>query len=387
MTLLLPIGNEPRDYAWGIPGGISRLLGCEATERPEAELWLGAHPLSPSRVIADAPFADLADWERQTGERLPFLLKILAASSALSLQAHPTPADAAEGFAREEAAGIPRDAPHRNYKDPFAKPELIVALEDGFEALCGFRTAESAATDLHVLAGLAADAHPYRLWSSLLRGPGGIRAAFEWLMSGDSLVERLVAGFVDDASQSPERFAHLLRLANQYPDDPGVLVALMLNHVTLRAGECLWLPAGNIHAYLRGIGVELMGPSDNVLRGGLTPKHVDVPELLRVVDFSGGAAPYLRPDAGRSNERVYRPASMPSGADVPFVLHAITGDATIETGSPAVAIVTAGGFELAAGSEQRHIERGDAVFITGPVVLEVAGEGGLFLADALTVTA
>lgn len=384
MTLLLPIGNEPRDYAWGIPGGISRLLGGEATQRPEAELWLGSHPLSPSQVKTPSAFADLADWERQTGDRLPFLLKILAASSALSLQAHPTPADAAEGFAREEAAGIPRDAPHRNYKDPFAKPELIVALEDGFEALCGFRVAESAATDVDVLAGLAADPRPYRWWSSLLRGSDGIRTAFEWLMSGDSLVERLLAGFVDDASQSPERFGHLLRLANQYPDDPGVAVALMLNHVTLAAGECLWLPAGNIHAYLRGVGVELMGPSDNVLRGGLTPKHVDVPELLRVVDFSGGPAPYLRPEDGGSNERVYRPASMPSGVDVPFVLHGITGEATIQTWSPAIAIVTAGGFELAVGSERRQVERGDALFVTAPAALEVTGEGELFLADAVT---
>jgi mannose-6-phosphate isomerase len=387
MTVLVPIGNQPRDYAWGIPGGISRLFGGEAAERPEAELWLGAHPLSPSKAIGEAAFADLAEWERQSGDRLPFLLKILAASSALSLQAHPTPADAAAGFAREEAAGIPIDAPNRNYKDPFAKPELIVALEDGFEALCGFRVAEAAATDLDALAELAADPYPYRWWSSLLRGPEGVRAAFEWLMSGESTVERLVAGFADDAAHSPERFAHLLRLADQYRDDPGVLVALMLNHVVLRAGESLWLPAGNIHAYLRGVGVELMGPSDNVLRGGLTPKHVDVAELLQVVDFSGGPAPYLRPEPGGSNERVYRPASIASGADVPFVLHAITGAATIETGSPAIAIVTAGGFELAVGSEERRLGRGDAVFITDPVRLEVTGEGALFLADAATVTA
>ncbi|WP_243226326.1 mannose-6-phosphate isomerase, class I [Microbacterium sp. CIAB417] len=385
MTHLVPIGNQPRDYAWGIPGGISHLLGGEATERPEAELWLGAHPLSPSQVKTDAPFADLADWERRSGDRLPFLLKILAASSALSLQAHPTPADAAAGFAREEAAGVPRDAPHRNYRDPFAKPELIVALEDGFEALCGFRVAESAATDLDALAGLAADPRPYRWWSSLLRGPEGIRSAFEWLMGRDSLVERLVAGFVDDASQLPERFAHLLRLANQYPDDPGVLVALMLNHVTLRAGECLWLPAGNIHAYLRGVGVELMGPSDNVLRGGLTPKHVDVPELLRVLDFSGGPAPYLRPEDAGPRDRVYRPASTTSGADVPFRLHAITGNAAIQTASPAIAIATAGAFDLRVGSEQSRVERGDAVFVTGPAALDVEGEGELFLADAAAV--
>lgn len=381
-TQLLPISNEPRDYAWGIPGGISRLLGGVATDSPEAELWLGAHPLSPSSVTAGAPFADLAEWEQNTATRLPFLLKILAASTALSLQAHPTPADAAAGFAREEAAGVPLTASHRNYKDPFAKPELIVALDDGFEALCGFRPADSVATDVDTLSGLSGDPRPYQWWSTLLRGTGGMRAAFEWLVSGEAHVSRLVAGFAEDAAKSPDRFAHLLSLTNQYPDDPGVAIALMLNHVTLRAGECLWLPAGNIHAYLGGIGVELMGPSDNVLRGGLTPKHVDVPELLRVVDFTGGPIPYLSPQQPGTNERVYRPASVASGADVPFALHEITGDATIRTGSPAIAICIEGAFDLRAGSDVERVSRGDAVFATGPAVLGLTGVGRLFLADA-----
>lgn len=381
-SLLIPIRNEPRDYAWGVPGGISRLLGGETTERPEAELWLGAHPLSPSEVVGDAPFADLAEWEVEAGQRLPYLLKILAASTPLSLQAHPRPSDAAAGFAREEAKGIPRDAGHRNYKDPFAKPELIVAVEDGFEALCGFRHPKSIRADVDALAAVASDPRPYRRWSGLLAEANGIRAAFEWLMRGDADARGLVTGLPESAERSASRFDHLLRLTGQYPDDPGVAVALMLNHVTLAAGECLWLPAGNIHAYMRGIGVELMGPSDNVLRGGLTAKHVDLAELLRVVDFSSGAVPYLRPERICPHVAQYRPASMTSGADVPFRLREVVGSAMLTTGSPAIAVAVAGTFIVGSTSESRTLVRGDAVFLTQPGEVEVMGDGRLFIADA-----
>ena len=141
MSRPVPITNTPRDYAWGMPDGVSRALGWRPSGGPEAELWLGAHPLSPSRAAGDAPWRDLAEWERDAGTPLPFLMKVLSAASNLSLQAHPTTAQAREGFAREEAAGVPLEAAERNYKDPHAKPEIIVAIDDGFEALCGFRPA------------------------------------------------------------------------------------------------------------------------------------------------------------------------------------------------------------------------------------------------------
>lgn len=375
------ITNEPRDYAWGTPGGISRAFGLTQTSTPEAEVWLGAHPLSPSRAI-DAPWADLAEWERQEDVQLPYLMKVLAASSALSLQAHPTPADAAAGFDREEQLGIPRDAPHRNYKDPYAKPELIVAVDDGFEALCGFRPISESIADVESLAALAGDPVPFRPWLDALAGADGLRHAFEWLMSGAPEMPELIDALVGAAAHEPERFELVLRLNEQYPGDPGIAVALLLNHTTLRGGECLWLPAGNIHAYLRGLGVELMGPSDNVLRGGLTPKHVDVPELLSVLDFTDGPAPYLAPGHPSEHVAVYRPATVPSGAGVPFDLKLIDGDASIRTGSPAIGVVLDGAFVLRRGGDEHRVARGESVLVPEAGELSITGTGRLYLASA-----
>lgn len=377
----LRISNEIRDYAWGAPGGISRSFGHPVTTAPEAELWLGAHPLSPS-LVSEAPWPDLARWEEQEGVRLPYLMKVLAAASPLSLQAHPTPADAATGFAKEEARGIPRDAAHRNYKDPYAKPELIVAVDDGFEALCGFRPIAESIADVAALSALTADPAAFRPLLDALAGADGVRVAFEWLLSGAPEATVLVDELVTAAGRDPERFELVLRIAGQYPGDPGIAVALLLNHTTLRAGECLWLPAGNIHAYLRGLGVELMGPSDNVLRGGLTPKHVDVPELLSVLDFTDGPAPYLAPGHPSPHVAVYRPATLPSGAGVPFDLKLIEGDASIATGSPAIGVVLDGSFVLRRGDEEHRVTRGESVLVSAAGEIAISGEGRLYLASA-----
>lgn len=407
MTALIPITNTPRDYAWGTVDGVAHALGWPGTGGPEAELWLGAHPLSPSRradaatgaagqasaSAASGEWVDLAQWEEQAGTPLPFLLKVLSASSPLSLQAHPTPAQAAEGFAREEDAGIPLTARERNYKDPHAKPELIVAVDDGFEALCGF------APIAHVLAIADALSSASRLAE---RGDGreqaidafdvwrhhivaGVRDAFGWLLSDDPDVAVLVAASTRAAAAHPRRFDLLDRLSRQYPGDPGVLVAQMLNRVTLKAGEALWLPAGNIHAYLRGTGVELMGPSDNVLRGGLTPKHVDRDELQKVLDFTPGDATRLQPVEVSEGVIAYRPASVPSGEGVGFELLLATLDATFATGSAAVAVCVEGAFTLRAdgAGDTASLSRGDILFIDAPDTLHVAGAGRLFLATGL----
>ena len=145
------IDNTPRDYAWGEIDGVAQVRGTAETGLREAELWLGAHPAAPSRILGDAPWQTLDQWEQATGIRLPFLLKILCAAEPLSLQAHPSTAQAQEGFARENELGIPVDAPNRNYRDPNSKPEMIVALNDGFEALCGFRPIAEVQADLDAL--------------------------------------------------------------------------------------------------------------------------------------------------------------------------------------------------------------------------------------------
>ncbi|GHF15565.1 mannose-6-phosphate isomerase, class I [Pseudolysinimonas yzui] len=326
-ALFVEITNEPRDYAWGSPTLIPELLGVAPDGRPQAEIWLGTHPGSPARLVGrDGDLRDVA------GE-LPFLLKILAAGAPLSLQAHPTTAQAQEGFARENAAGIPIDAPHRNYKDPHAKPEMIYALSDEFRALCGFRPVTTTRAVLDAgRAGLLPE----------LRTDADIRPVFEWLLSADpevaSVVEAVTAAAQDAEGDS---WATVRLLAEHYPGDPGIAISLLLNTIVLRRGEALYLPAGNIHAYLSGLGIELMGPSDNVLRCGLTPKHVDVPELLRVVDFTPVGDPRLRPTSRSDGASVFAPA----GAG--FVLTVLEGPgARLSPATPAIVTVLSGSVRL-----------------------------------------
>ncbi|MDP2275943.1 MAG: mannose-6-phosphate isomerase, class I [Archangium sp.] len=300
------LDNVIQRYAWGSHTAIPMLLGQAPDGGPQAELWLGAHPSAPSKVrsggtlealIAHSPERLLGTAStRQFGPRLPFLLKVLAAGQPLSLQAHPSLMQAKAGFAREEAAGLSRSAPNRNYRDANHKPEIICALTD-FQALCGFRAAEAS---VQLLKGLGLD-------TTLLESQD-LRAYFQHVMS---LPKEAQGGLVDqlvDAARSPVKgfegeCALALRLSALYPRDIGIVGALLLNLVTLKPGEALYLDAGNLHAYLEGTGVELMANSDNVLRGGLTPKHVDVPELLSVLDFAEGPAKVLRPSG--EGEAVY----------------------------------------------------------------------------------
>jgi len=285
-----------RRYAWGSRSVIAALQGRPVpSPEPEAELWVGAHPGDPSVVepegaslaelISEAPARVLGEEVlARFGRRLPFLMKLLAADAPLSLQAHPDAGQAAAGFAAEEAAGVPRDAPQRRYADPYHKPELLVAVSE-FHALCGFR--EPAAT-AERLAGLRVPALDPVVGAL---GEGDLAGAVRWLLTHPEpaeLVEAVVA-----APGAPRLVGEL---AAAYPEDVGVVVALLLNHVTLRPGEAIFMPAGNLHAYLHGTGVEIMAASDNVLRGGLTPKHVDVPELLRVLRFAPLAEPVRRPE-------------------------------------------------------------------------------------------
>mgnify|MGYP001954276110 CR=1 FL=1 len=321
--------NTVRPYAWGSTTAIPELLGTEPTGQPQAELWLGAHPGAPSRldrgeetvslaaVIEADPEGELgADAVRSFGPRLPFLLKVLAAASPLSLQVHPDREQARAGFADEEARGVPRDAPHRNYKDPHHKPELICALTP-FDGLCGFRPPQEAAD---LLEGLGVgQLKPY---ADLLRAHPGGEALKETLTAVLTADPEPMAAAVEQAARAAARlgtpapgepegrftasYAAYAGIARHYPGDPGVIAAMLLNYVRLAPGEALYLGAGVPHAYLSGLGVEIMANSDNVLRCGLTPKHVDVPELLRIVRFEATDPGVLRPEPGPGGEEIYR---------------------------------------------------------------------------------
>jgi mannose-6-phosphate isomerase len=321
--------NTLRDYAWGSTTALADLLGHEPSGRHEAELWIGAHPDAPSRpadgregetlgtLIASDPVAALGEESVEAfGPRLPYLLKVLAAASPLSLQVHPKLEAAKAGFAAEEAAGVDRSAPHRNYKDDNHKPEMILALTP-FEALSGFRDpGESAALFERLTALLAgsAAAEVTEQVAELLRGPdtaGALKAAFARLINGGSDVRAAVDAAAAAASAGPAAenpaLATVAELAAAYPSDPGVLISLMLNRVSLAPGEAMYLPAGNVHAYLEGLGIEVMASSDNVLRGGLTPKHVDIPELLRTVVFEATGVPLLRAQESELGQELFCP--------------------------------------------------------------------------------
>jgi mannose-6-phosphate isomerase len=233
---------------------------------------------------------------------LPFLLKVLAADEPLSLQAHPSAEQAAEGFRREERLGIPVNSAVRNYRDASHKPELLVALHQ-FEALAGFRPVAKTVELLRALA--VSDLDPFIDLLNDQSDADGLRALFTtWITAPqpdiDVLVTAVLEGAINYLSSGATEFAAeaktVLELGESYPGDAGVLAALLLNRITLSPGEGIYLAAGNLHAYLRGVGLEVMANSDNVLRGGLTPKHVDVPELLRVLNFNPTTEAQLRAD-------------------------------------------------------------------------------------------
>ncbi|WP_017594263.1 mannose-6-phosphate isomerase, class I [Nocardiopsis potens] len=383
--------NQVRPYAWGDTAAIPRLLGTEPDGTPQAELWMGAHQAAPSSLateegplgfeeyIAAAPKEVLG---RRTvdrfGERLPFLLKVLAADAPLSLQAHPDEARARAGFLAEEEAGIPVDAGHRNYRDPFHKPELVLALEP-FEALCGFRDPVSALGDL---AGIRCELA--RLIRADLAAPDphlALRSAMTHLLTLDAADRpRLLGDFIEEWAErgGGGHHATVLELYHRYPGDPGAVAALLLNRITLRPGEALFLPAGNVHAYLRGTAVEVMASSDNVLRAGLTGKHVDVAELLAVVDFSVLPIPYTRP-VPVQGRREFR-----TGVE-DFALSVLGPGrvaAELPGGAPSVVLALEGGAELSAECGARvALRRGESVFVparSGAVAVE--GEGHLVAA-------
>jgi mannose-6-phosphate isomerase len=345
---------------------------------PEAEMWMGAHPLAPSRVargslaevIARDPERELgAASVRAFGTRLPFLLKVLAAAEPLSIQAHPDTARARAGFEEEEKKGIPRDAAHRNYKDTSHKPELLCALTP-FDALCGFRRRDETIALFDALAVKELDGV-----LAPLRDARDLGATFRAIMTA------LPAGAVDAtvracaAHRGPflRECAWALRLARLYPGDAGVVSALLLNNLRLEPGEAIYLGAGNLHAYLEGVGVEIMASSDNVLRGGLTKKHVDVPELMRVLDFADGPVAPIRPhDAGGvdGREKVY---DTPAPEFRLSVFPALAGVVGRTTAGPEILLVTRGTATLRAGGTALALARGASAYVpasTGSYVLE-----------------
>ena len=310
MNQIFFLKNKILDYDWGSPSLIPNLLHKKnLKQKPQAELWMGSHPKSPSRIKIQKRWKRLDQWIPQKAasvlgasvalhfsNHLPFLFKVLAVSKPLSLQAHPDQKQAQAGFKQENHQGIPLHSPERNYKDPNPKPEILCALSE-FWALCGFRKISQIA---ELVRAIKADSLSV-LFELLKKNPApqGLKTFFTALMS---LEEPCKLKVIEEVSASARRllsldpvFRWIHELSLIYPKDIGVLAPLFLNLIRLEPGEALFLPPRELHSYLKGFGIELMGNSDNVLRGGLTSKHVDLPGLLGILNFAGHSVEILKP--------------------------------------------------------------------------------------------
>lgn len=348
---MLPLDGPIQRYAWGDPEAIPRLLGRQPDGTPQAEWWLGTHPNGPSTVqLGDqrVPLASLSG-------PLPFLAKVLAAAEPLSLQAHPDADTAAAGCAREDAAGIDRTSPARHYQDPFGKPEVLCALTP-FEALCGFRPVDETVAVLRDLGGAAA-----HLLADRLAGDGLAATFAHLLMDRPPIIADLVRSC--RAHRGPHRgiTAWIDRLASHYPSDPALAAVLLLNHVVLAPGEAVYLQSGTVHAYLHGVGVEVMGNSDNVVRAGLTPKPVDPVELVRVVTTRALAEPRASTYESSPGQTVYETP----GAPFQLTRIELAGSLELTATDSEVLVATAGDAGALRAGEARYVPPGERYHLTG----------------------
>ena len=421
--------GQVQGYAWGDPAFIPRLQGRTATGKPEAELWFGAHPVAPSHLVDSGaaldelvradPLTVLGPSATRRFGRFPYLLKVLAAAEPLSIQAHPSLAQARAGHAREEAAGIPWDSPRRTYRDDNHKPELLVALTP-FEAKCGFRPLADTRRVIELLATAGPTPALAGLRSRLDGSPGGsvtgaagdravvagligwllglpveasrplvadVVAAAEKLLAGAAVPSDLQDDVPDDGlDEVPDEAAAFEaelrwtgRLDVRHPGDIGVVVGLLLNHVVLAPGEAVFLEAGNLHAYLRGAGVELMANSDNVVRGGLTSKHVDAAELVSVLDATPGPAPVQIPTG--AVHRYWSPAPEFALTRLAGALQGAEAPEPMDPTGPEIVLATGGRATLVTDDGRSlDVDPGQAALVTpgdGPYRLE-AREAGVW---------
>jgi mannose-6-phosphate isomerase len=400
MLQIFKLKNPVKPYVWGSSQWIPELLGRKNPQgEPWAELWMGVHPEGPSLVslqgkelllsalISRDPAYYLGEGIHRAFGTLPFLYKVLAAVKPLSIQAHPNTDQAKEGWERENREGLALNAPNRNYKDPNHKPEIFCALSP-FEAMCGFRSTGEIRRRLEALGDLCPVPGPLRAalaqLTSVLDKPGGIKEFIRLLfgfprkITGELTAAILQRGVLEKAH--PE-FSAEWRLsayfAELYPGDPAVIAPLYLNCINLDPGEAIYLPAGVLHAYVRGFGMELMANSDNVLRGGLTAKHVDIDELVGILDFSPFCPKILAP-----------PDPSPAFFNYPiscreFSLSRWEGrgsESDFSGEGPFIFMVTRGTLTLSKKNarEERILKKGESAFIPAGIAARGLSLGGTY---------
>jgi len=370
--LLVRISGEVKNFSWGSKHLIQDQLGLGPTNQEVAEVWFGTHAGGQSKLLTSGQ-----NLSEAVGSKLSFLVKFLAADSPLSIQVHPNAVQAKAGFARENAAGIDLADPKRNYKDDSHKPEILIALS-AFKALCGFRPR---AEILEIFLAFSESEARFGELAALLATDASLEEIFSELLEDNALAGRFarsVAG-LDIDSISEQARALVVDLLGKYPGETGALVSLLLNFIQLAPGEAIYLPAGNLHAYLSGLGLEVMAASDNVIRGGLTSKHIDKAELRNITDFSELAEPKVSPKklaeglveypVSASEFRVYRAQ--------------ITGTNMLaDIDLPAAAVIVCVSGEIAVGTsleEREVLKKGEFVFVSEAKKFSLSGSGDAFV--------
>lgn len=394
--MILRLTNPIRDYAWGSHEAIANFLGRSApTAKPQAELWIGAHADDSSIVAVDGGATPLVwllaeDPEhllgksviKRFGSQLPYLMKVLAAASPLSLQAHPTIEQARAGYDDEERRGIPRQASHRNYRDRNHKPELLCALTR-FEALCGFRPVADILATMQRLGTPELEQLAERLARD--NSPTPLKALVEYLLvAPPGRHHKLVAGTLAAAERriaagdpEAEHLRWILELGRVYSGDVGIVTALLLNYVRLDVGQSIFLPARSLHTYLAGMGIEIMASSDNVLRGGLTPKHVDAAELLRVLTFEPIAPPLILPTRLSDSEEAF----ITPAADFRLSRLKLDGALALKPFGPELILCSEGKCTLYTDDDEAELAKGASVFVAASTSeFRIHGQASLFRA-------
>ena len=380
--------------AWGSTDLIPEFLGTAADGDPWSELWYGTHVDGPTGTSAGVNLREFIQRDPAPalgsgvvyafGDQLPFMAKLIATSQPLSLQVHPTKEIAREGYLREELLGVERTSPNRSYRDMNHKPEMLYALTD-FEALVGFRVPRRARQLLGGLDCELAENLRRRLNLSTVRG--GMRSLVAWLFDPDSpvtaeavgeFVEASAARLASGNTPSVRTDRMIARLAELYPGDPGIVVAFLMNPVSLRPGECVYIPPRMIHSYSSGMGIEVMATSDNVIRAGLTQKHVDAAQLVEIAEFSALPPMRLAPEhPTESTDRFFAPAQE-------FWLsatHAEGSEVWVPGEGPRIVICTEGTVRVRTelrfgGREALELQRGEAAFVAAAEEkLYVSGAG------------
>jgi mannose-6-phosphate isomerase len=370
--VLIRIQGQVKNYDWGSKELIPNYFGASESNEKIAEIWFGTHSLGESVSEPDGiPLSILID------KRLGFLVKLLAASKSLSIQVHPNKVQAQQGFEKELNLGISLDDPTRLYKDSSHKPEALIALTE-FHALCGFRPRAELAQVFTAFGKTESEFHD--LAQHLASGTS-LDHIFKSLIGNTSLAARFLET-VPEAQSDPlaQRGRDLVaNLLEQYPGDTGSLVALMLNQVELSPGEAIFLPAGNIHAYLSGLGLEVMAASDNVLRCGLTPKHIDAAELLKIADFQELENPKITPKK-LAEGLVEYPVEVD---DFRVYLAEVSGKnilADIDLPSAALVVCTAGEVAVSTSLDEREVlTKKQVVYVSGAKKISLSGSGTVFL--------